>query len=180
MPRIAPTVSLPWYGLYTAGLRNSTSSASVASAASWSPRTTASPNGCIERLVDELVRELVVRALHVPILDAPEPARNPARLEEELLQRRVLDAVLAAHLLDHQLRVGDDLEHGDVQLGRFAQAGDEPAVLGHVVRRRADRDALRREHRAVLRLEHVAVGGRPRVAARAAVGEQTCLHGYPA
>src|SRR5205085_8475154 len=55
-------------------------------------------------LVDELVRELVVCALHVPILDAPEPARNPARLEEQLLERRVLDAVLAAHLLDHQMR----------------------------------------------------------------------------
>src|SRR3954470_16394593 len=106
------------------------SSASVASAASWSPRTTASPNGCIERLVDELVRELVVRAFHVPILDAPEPARNPARLEEQLLERGVLDAVLPTHLLDHQLGVRDDLEHGDVQLRSLAQAGDEPAVLG--------------------------------------------------
>ena len=64
----------------------------------------------VQRLVDEPVGELVVRALHVPILDAAELARKPARLDEELAQRLVLDAVLAAHLLDHQLRVGDDLD----------------------------------------------------------------------
>ena len=47
------------------------------------------------------------------------------RLARELAQRLVLHLVLAAHLLDEELRVGDDLELGHAQLGRPLQARDE-------------------------------------------------------
>jgi hypothetical protein len=107
------------------------------------------------------------------ILDLPELARKPAGFLRQLTERHVLDAVLAAHLLDHQLRVGHDLDGGKLQLDRLPQAGDQPAVLGDVVGREPDRLALGREDGAVLVLEHEAVGGRTGVAACSAVGEES-------
>ena len=50
------------------------------------------------------------------------------------------------------------------QLDRLREAVDEAAVLGDVVRRDADRLALRREDGAVVGLEHVAERRRARVA----------------
>ena len=58
----------------------------------------------------------------------------------------------------------------------FSSPAISAAVLGDVVRRDADRLAVRREHGPVLGLEHVAVRGRTGVAARAAVGEERRLH----
>ena len=110
------------------------------------------------------------------ILDLSEAARKRGRLVVELTQRLVLHAVLAAHLLDHQLGVGDDLHLRHVQVDRLLQARDKPAVLGDVVGRGTDRLALRGEDCPVLRLEHEPVGRRPGVAARAAVGEEARLH----
>src|SRR5581483_3840486 len=104
------------------------SSASVAIAASWSPAATASANGCIERLVHQLVCELVVRALHMAILDGTELPRNTVRLDEEVAQRLVLHAVLAAHLLHHQLRVRDDLQRRDLQLRRPLEPRDQAEI----------------------------------------------------
>src|SRR5581483_1165608 len=140
------------------------------------PRRGASRSQRVERLVDEPVGELVMRALHVTILDASEPPRKCRRLVVERPQARVLDAVLAAHLLHHQLGIGDQLELPHAELDRLPEAGDEPAVLGDVVGRRADRLPVRREDAAVVRLEHVTVRRRTGVAARAAVGEEPGPH----
>ena len=104
-------------------------------------------------------------------------ARYARRVEEEVLERLVLHAVLAAHLLDEELRVGDDLELVDTRLDRALEPGDQGRVLGDVVRRDADRLASRIEHGAVLGLEHEAVRGRPGIATGAAVGEELRLHG---
>ena len=65
-------------------------------------------------------------------------ARYARRVEEEVLERLVLHAVLAAHLLDEELRVGDDLELVDTRLDRALESGDQGRVFGHVVRRNAD------------------------------------------
>ena len=130
----------------------------------------------VERLVDELVGELVVLAPDRGVGDRAELAGQAGGPQRELAQRLVLDLVLAAHLLDHQLRVGDHLELADVELDRLLEPGDQGAVLGDVVRRDADRLAVGREHRAVLGLEHVAVGRRPGIPARAAVGEELRPH----
>src|ERR687897_648971 len=64
----------------------------------------------------------------------------------------------------------------DGELDRLLEAGDKRAVLRDVVRRDADALTVCGEHRAVLGLEHVAIGRRPRVAARAAVRRQPRLH----
>ena len=130
----------------------------------------------VERLVDERVRELVVLAADGGELDALKPPRQPPRILPETAERLVLHLVLAAHLLHEKLGVGDDLELLHAQLDRPLEAREERAVLRHVVRRRADRLAARVEHRPVRRLEDVAVRGRPRVPARAAVRREPSPH----
>jgi hypothetical protein len=72
-------------------------------------------------------------------------------------------------MLDEKLGIGDDLELGHPPLQCRLEPGDQRAVLGDVVGRNADCFAACVEHRAVLRLEHVTVRGRPRVPARTAV-----------
>src|SRR5581483_12462534 len=52
----------------------------------------------VQRLVDEPVRELVVRPPDVAELDVLEPPRELVRFHEETAKRRILHAVLAAHL----------------------------------------------------------------------------------
>ena len=119
---------------------------------------------------------LVLLPPHGGVAHLPDLPREARRLERELPQRLVLDAVLAVHLLHEQLGVGHDLDLSDLQLGRPFEAGDEGPVLRHVVRRDADRLAVGGEHRPVLRLEHVAERGRAGIAARAAVGVEARLH----
>ena len=51
----------------------------------------------------------------------------------------------------------------------FLSPSEEPPVLGHVVRRNADRLAVSRQHGAVLGLEHVAVGRGTRISAGASI-----------
>ena len=67
---------------------------------------------------DEAVGQLVVLAPDVGVRHGAHLPRRAARVEEQVLQRGVLDAVLAAHLLHHQLGVGLDLELGHAPLGR--------------------------------------------------------------
>ncbi len=131
---------------------------------------------CVERLVYEAVGELVVLATHGGVGDTMDLARYARRVEEEVLERLVLHAVLAAHLLDEELRVGDDLELVDTRLDRAFESGDQGRILRDVVRRNADRLASRIEHGSVFGLEHEAVRGRPRVASGAPVGEEFRLH----
>jgi hypothetical protein len=78
--------------------------------------------------------------------------------------------------VDDELRVGDDLELVHVERAGLAEALDKCSILGDVVRRHPDHFAVRREHGSVLRLEHIRVGGRARVAARATVGGEPRLH----
>jgi len=110
-----------------------------------------------------------VLAANGDVRDAAEPVFQAFRLVGELAQRVVLDLVLAAHLLHEQLGVGDDLDVAEAKLDRLLEAGQERAILRHVVRGNADRLAARVEDRAVFRLQHVAVRRRPRVPAGAPV-----------
>ena len=178
------TCSLPWYGLYTAGLRKTTSSAIVASAGVVVVREdrecervvhVESSASLTSRSASSLCARFTCR-----YSTPASPRASDVASSEEPAQRLVLDAILAAHLLHEQLRVRDDLDLRHMQLDRLLEAGDEPAVLGDVVRRDADRLALRGEDGAVLRLEHEPVGRRPGIPACAAVGEEACLHGRTA
>ena len=89
----------------------------------------------------------------------------------ELAQRRVLDLPGALHLLDDELGVH---AHGDLsraEVARGLEPGDQPAVLGDVVRLDADRLVALGQHLAAGRVEDDgAVAGRSGIAARAAVG----------
>src|SRR5262245_28818319 len=133
-------------------------------------------SGSVERLVDEAVGELVVLAAHGRVGDATDLARQAGGVEEEVLQRAVLDLVLPAHLLHHELRVGDDLELVHAGLDRAFEPGDERRVLRDVVRRDADRLSASVENGSVLGLEHECVRGRSRIPARPAVGEEPRFH----
>ena len=64
---------------------------------------------------------------------------EPGCLDRELAQRPVLDLVLAAHLLDEELGVGDHLDAVETEIAGALEPGDEGAVLGDVVRRDPDR-----------------------------------------
>ena len=85
----------------------------------------------------------------------------------------------AGHLLDHELRVHPDRDRGRVELGRGAQPGEQPVVLGHVVGGPPQRRGPLGQHLAGVGVpDHRAVAGRARVAARAAVGldDQPAAH----
>src|SRR5439155_5585928 len=90
---------------------------------------------------------------------------------------RVLDLVVALHLADEQLRVGDNLDVAQLELGGLPQALDECAVLSDVVGGDADRLAVCGQHRSVLRLEDVGEGGWAWIPARPAVCVQASFHG---
>src|SRR6266542_4110886 len=66
----------------------------------------------VQRLVDEPVRELVVLAADGGVGDRAELTRETRSLQRQLAEGLVLDLVLAAHLLDEQLGIGDNLELG--------------------------------------------------------------------
>jgi len=102
---------------------------------------------------------------------------KPRGPDRQLAERLVLHFVLAAHLLDHQLGVGEDLEFPDAKLDRLLEPCDQRAVLGDVVRRDADRLAMRSERAPVLRLQYIRVGRRAGIATRAAVGPKFCSQG---
>ena len=72
--------------------------------------------GRVESLVDELVGELVVLAAYRGVVDAAEPACQAAPLRARARGAPRSSPVLAAHLLDDQLGVGDDLELVDAEL----------------------------------------------------------------
>ena len=105
-----------------------------------------------------------------------DPARERVGVGDELAQCLVLDLVLAAHLLARAAPSRTRPPARSPALDRRLEAGDQGAVLRHVVRRHADRLALRVEHGSVLGLEHVTVGRRAGIAARAAVGGEPRLH----
>src|SRR4051812_24898917 len=90
---------------------------------------------CVQSLVDQRAGKLVVLPPDGRVAHAADLAGQAPRLRPELLERLVLDPVLAAHLLDHQLGVGDDLHLVEAELDRLLEAGDEGAVLRDVVRR---------------------------------------------
>src|SRR5581483_2174960 len=138
--------------------------------------STASSRRRVQSLVDEPVGELVVLPANGRVRHLPDLAREPRRLERQFAQRGVLHLVLAVHLLDEQLGIGHDLDLRDRELDRLLEPRHEPAVLGDVVRRHADPLAVRGEHRAVLRLEHVAECRRTGVPARASVRRELRLH----
>jgi hypothetical protein len=87
----------------------------------------------------------------------------------EGLQARVLHAVLAAHLLNDELRVAVDLELGRAVLARELDAAQERAVLGHVVGGLADGLPYRVHDRALGVRDHDADRGRAGVPAGPAV-----------
>src|SRR5438093_5758511 len=60
----------------------------------------------VDRDVHEPVRFAVLLAGDVPDAEAPDPRRQLLRLAVERLEPRVLHAVLAVHLPNHQLGVG--------------------------------------------------------------------------
>ena len=152
------------------------SSPAAASPDPQSDRTDLSAWTRVQRVVHELVGKLVVRAAHGRVAHLTNDPGEPRGLDTELAKRRVLDLVLAAHLLHHQLRVRDDFDLGDPELGSSAQAVQERRVLGHIVRLDADRVATGVEHRAVVLLEHERGRGRARVSAGTAVGEESDPH----
>ena len=71
---------------------------------------TASAGRLVERFVDEAVGRGVVLAAHVADRPAVEPLERGADLGVQRAQARVLDPVLALHLLDDELRVADQLD----------------------------------------------------------------------
>jgi hypothetical protein len=81
----------------------------------------------------------------------------------------LLDLVVAAHLLDDQLRVADQIELVGAQLPRQLDPEQDGPVLGDVVGRLADRLAALGEDLAGWIGGDGRDRGRPRVATRAAV-----------
>ena len=100
---------------------------------------------------------------------SPNARQLRSRLRVERLQIRVLHPVLAAHLLDHELRVASELKLGRAVLGGELDAADERPVLGDVVRGRPDWLRGIGDHLAALVPDDDADRGGARIAARAAV-----------
>ena len=124
----------------------------------------------VERLVDERVGLGVVLALDVADRPLGEVAERLLRgLAVKRLEARVLDLVLAADLLDDQLRVADQLELGGAELGGALDPQQQRPVLGDVVGRPADRLADLVDDLAVLVADHGGDRGGAGVAAGAAV-----------
>ena len=115
-------------------------------------------------------------AAHGGVRHAMDLPRQLRRVEEEILQRAVLHAVLTPHLLHEELRVGDHLELVDADLDCSLEARDERRVLGDVVRRDPDRLTTGVEDRPVLRLQDERVRRRSGVAPRSSVREELRLH----
>src|SRR4029453_15891308 len=125
------------------------------------PRTSSrSAAGRDQRLVHELVGQLVVLAPYGRVANLADPRSEVGSLLPQRAQGVLLDLPLAAHLMDDELRVGDDLALAPVQLARLPEALDGRPVLRDVVPRHPDRLAVRREHSSILGLEHVRVCGR--------------------
>src|SRR5262249_35890762 len=120
--------------------------------------------------------ELVVGPADGCVPHSTELPLEVRRLLPQRLQGLVLHPILALHLPHQQLGIRHDLELVDAQLRGLRHSCDQPSIFRHVIRRSADRLAARVKHCAVLRLQHVAIRGRPRIAARAAVRRQLRLH----
>ena len=133
-------------------------------------------HGVPMRSAHEAVGKLVVLAPDVRVRHLADLPRGARGVEEERLEIAVLHAVLPAHLLHHQLGVGSDLQLVHARGRGAAKPRDQGGVLGDVVRRDPDRLAARLEDGAVVRLEHVRVGRRARVPARAAVRPERRPH----
>src|SRR6478672_6772464 len=103
----------------------------------------------IERLVDQTVGLRVLLAADVSDRPGVELHQGPPHLAVQLSQGRVLDLVLALHLLDDQLRVADQLDLAGIERARALDAEQQRPVLGDVVGRVADRLAPLLQHRAV-------------------------------
>ena len=102
-------------------------------------------------------------------LDGFEIAKQGVGLVEKMLEGGILDAVLAAHLLDDQFAVAADEDFGGAELGGFAEGEDEGGVFGDVVGGDADEFSAGDEGRPVLSGEDDADAGRPGIAAASAV-----------
>src|SRR3954470_20345167 len=119
--------------------------------------------------IGEAIRFLVELAPHVLERDLADRADERARLQEQRLQPFVLHLVLAAHLLDEQLRVGADVHLAMALRGGPAQGGEQAVVLGDVVGRDAEAPIQFVDHRAVGILDRHAVPRGARVPARPSV-----------
>src|SRR3712207_331150 len=84
----------------------------------------------VELLVDQLVRALVVLAADVADRPLVELAQRAHGLEEQRLEPRVLDLVLAADLAGYELRVVHDLDRRGTQLAGELQPEEDGPVLG--------------------------------------------------
>src|SRR5690606_14527346 len=124
----------------------------------------------VHRLVGQPVGVLVALARD-PLVGDPLPREDPRRLGRQRLHVGVLDLPAAGHLLDDQLGVHPDADHGlRVEVAGGAQAGQQAPVLGDVVGGDADvlgglRQGLPRRRVA----HHGPVPGGPGVAPRPAV-----------
>ena len=98
----------------------------------------------------------------------PIRAQQGARLLEEWHETGTLHAVLAAHLLHQQLRIGSDVQPAHPVIDGPRERRQQPPILRDVVRADADR-FLEVHLRAVVPLDANAVAGGTRIAAGAAV-----------
>jgi len=101
--------------------------------------------------------------------DASDLVREQPRARIERQQSRMLDFVVAEHLLHEQQRVRPHVNSRvSVRASPF-QRSEESAVFRHVVRRRADRSVELLDERTVRALDADAEPGGAGVAARAAI-----------
>ena len=132
-------------------------------------RAVASALDQVQRAVDQLVRDLVLFARDVADLELAERRDAADRLRVERDQVRMFDLVLAPHLLDHQLGIGEELD-----VVGFARQGDgqrleEAGVLGDVVGRPPDRAGESFDSATVWIQDDHAPGGGTGISSRAAV-----------
>src|SRR3979409_2105256 len=78
----------------------------------------------IECFVHQRVGELIRLSPDVPVIDLVELPSEPRRLERKVAQRLIFPLVLPPHLLDEQLRVGDDLDLRHGKLEGLGETGD--------------------------------------------------------
>lgn len=79
----------------------------------------------VHSVVGELVGFLVAAAQGVDDFEALELVGEAVGFNPEGAQVRAVDFVLALHLLDHELGVGDDAECGVPVFDRPGKSGDE-------------------------------------------------------
>src|SRR5439155_4495707 len=87
----------------------------------------------VHRLVGEGIRPGVSFARHVPDGVTLEPLHSIRCLAVQSLEIRALDAIVAPHLPDQQLRVGVDLDPAEAGLARPVERPQQRGVFREVV-----------------------------------------------